>query len=150
MSRRLPRLFDRRGAGGGSSPPSFWGFPGFYSWGLRRPVNRGWSLEAVSPSASSAEEIRSYSFFKEILLLFALAAFFSLCISFFCLFDLGGVFCTFLCSLFAMIYVPPASIISVGTTKSEGNSHSVSELIRVYIVPDFVEEEIELPFPMLV
>ena len=39
-----------------------------------------------------------YSFFREVP---DLAAFFSLCISFFCLFDLGGAFCTFFCSLFA-------------------------------------------------
>ncbi len=32
---------------------------------------------------------------------FCLAAFFSFSISFFCLFDLGGLFCTFFCSLFA-------------------------------------------------
>ncbi len=32
-----------------------------------------------------------------------LAAFFSFCISFFCLFDLGGAFCTFFCSLFANV-----------------------------------------------
>ena len=44
----------------------------------------------------------SYSFFKE-LLLANLAAFFSLCISFFFLFDLGGAFCTFFCSLFATV-----------------------------------------------
>jgi len=43
-----------------------------------------------------------HSFFKE-LLLANLAAFFSLCISFFCLFDLGGAFCTFFCSLFATV-----------------------------------------------
>ena len=43
-----------------------------------------------------------YSFFKA-LLLANLAAFFSLCISFFCLFDLGGAFCTFFCSLFATV-----------------------------------------------
>ncbi len=30
-----------------------------------------------------------------------LAAFFSFCISFFCLLDLGGAFCTFFCSLLA-------------------------------------------------
>ena len=44
----------------------------------------------------------AYSFFKE-LLLANLAAFFSLCISFFCLFDFGGAFCTFFCSLFATV-----------------------------------------------
>ena len=43
-----------------------------------------------------------HSFFKE-LLLANLAAFFSLRISFFCLFDLGGAFCTFFCSLFATV-----------------------------------------------
>src|SRR5438876_3024036 len=41
-----------------------------------------------------------YSFFRE---LPDLAAFFSFCISFFCLFDLGGAFCTFFCSLFANV-----------------------------------------------
>lgn len=42
----------------------------------------------------------AYSFFKEMPPL-DLEAFFSFCISFFCLFDLGAAFCTFFCSLFA-------------------------------------------------
>ena len=42
-----------------------------------------------------------YSFFNEMPDEPALAAFFSFCISFFCLLDLGGAFCTFFCSLFA-------------------------------------------------
>ncbi len=33
-----------------------------------------------------------------------LAAFFSFCISFFCLLDLGAAFCTFFCSLFATFW----------------------------------------------
>lgn len=44
-----------------------------------------------------------YSFFNEMPPL-DLAAFFSFCSSFFCLFDLGGAFCTFFCSLFATIH----------------------------------------------
>jgi hypothetical protein len=44
-----------------------------------------------------------YSFFKVMPPPDVLAAFFSFCISFFCLFDLGGAFCTFLCSLFAKV-----------------------------------------------
>src|SRR6266568_8896299 len=103
-------------------------------------------------STSGAEETGNYSFFKEIPLLFALAAFFSFCISFFCLFDLGAAFCTFLCSLFAMIYVPPASIISARTTRAKvtchsqevalhSNPHYLAKLLCDYIVPDFFAEE---------
>jgi hypothetical protein len=44
-----------------------------------------------------------YSFFKVMPPPDVFAAFFSFCISFFCLFDLGGAFCTFFCSLFAKV-----------------------------------------------
>src|SRR5579884_465413 len=45
-----------------------------------------------------------YSFFK--MPAFCLAAFFSLCISFFCLLDLGAAFCDLCCSLFATGHLP--------------------------------------------
>src|SRR5947209_19553517 len=44
------------------------------------------------------------SFFKEMPEVAAFAAFFSFCISFFCLLDLGGAFWTFFCFLFATMY----------------------------------------------
>ncbi|HZS78711.1 MAG TPA: hypothetical protein VFA41_19020 [Ktedonobacteraceae bacterium] len=45
-----------------------------------------------------------YSFFK--MPAFCLAAFFSRCISFFCLLDLGAAFCDLCCSLFATGHLP--------------------------------------------
>ncbi len=51
-----------------------------------------------------------YSFFKVMPPPDVLAAFFSFCISFFCLFDLGGAFCTFFCSLFAKVQTSFARI----------------------------------------
>ncbi len=45
-----------------------------------------------------------YSFFNEMVPALSLEALFSFCASFFCLLDLGGDFCAFLCSLFAILY----------------------------------------------
>lgn len=52
------------------------------------------------PPGGHFSAAQNHSFLKE-LPAFIFAAFFSFCISFFCLFDLGAAFCAFLCSLFA-------------------------------------------------
>jgi len=59
-----------------------------------------WEKRITGTHQSNDEQ--DYSFFKEMPEP-CLAAFFSFSISFFCLFDLGGLFCVFFCSLFATI-----------------------------------------------
>ena len=58
------------------------------------------------PQSRYEEVRRRYSFLSRP----ALAAFFSLCSSFFCLFDFGAAFCVFRCSLFATSKPPDLKI----------------------------------------
>ncbi len=76
-----------------------------------------------------------YSFLREIPPL-CLAAFFSRMASFFCLFDLGGAFCTFFCSLFA-IQDLPFNMCSNIMTAVKMSAHRIAVIILSWITPSW-------------
>jgi hypothetical protein len=71
----------------------------------------------------------------------ALAAFFSLCSSFFCLLDLGAAFCVFRCSLFATSKPPDLKIQAAARRPDAGIYLSTPIVTNLKSNEQFKEEE---------